>query len=198
MSEANTNICPSPQSSIEGFGGHEGFRRSLMHGLSAVFAFSQGPGLAHSGLWGNVEAAPAGTRATGLGSVSSKYQQFQRSPASCRSRADAAPESAEWAAIRSLAGDNRTFSNTATVQLTQFARRCGSFTTSGSGPSSTRRAGRPLWSVASGTGRLWLLLNPKAVQIVTNKGRTRKWTRRALSCRQAAAQYYAWRPAISC
>src|SRR5215472_140939 len=26
------------------------------------------------------------------------------------------PESAEWAAIRSLAGDNRTFSNTATVQ----------------------------------------------------------------------------------
>ena len=116
MSEANTNICPSPQSSIEGFGGHEGFRRSLMHGLSAVFAFSQGPGLAHSGLWGNVEAAPAGTRATGLGSVSSKYQQFQRSPASCRSHAHAAPESAEWAAIRSLAGDNRTFSNTATVQ----------------------------------------------------------------------------------
>src|SRR6516164_1952126 len=64
------------------------------------------------------------------------------------------PESAEWAEIRSLAGDNRTFSNPASTrqqcnvpQLTQFARRCGSFTTSGFGPPSTTRAGRPLWSV---------------------------------------------------
>jgi len=74
-------------------------------------------------------------------------------------------------------------------QLTQFARRCGSFTTSGAGPLSTTRARRPLWSLASRTLRLWLLPNPKAVTIVTNKGRTRTWTRRALSCRRAAAQY---------
>ena len=36
-----------------------------------------------------------------------------------------------------------------------------------------QKAGRPpTWSVASGTRRLWLLLNPKAVTIVTNIGRT--------------------------
>src|SRR5215831_20523637 len=58
-------------------------------------------------------------------------------------------------------------------QLTQFARRCGNFTTSGFGPPSTTRAGRPIWSVALGDRRLWLLLNPKAVTIVTNMGRTR-------------------------
>ena len=53
-----------------------------------------------------------------------------------------------------------------------------------------QKAGRPpTWSVASGTRRLWLLLNPKAVTIARNMGRTRKWTRRALSSRRAAARY---------
>jgi hypothetical protein len=36
-------------------------------------------------------------------------------------------------------------------QLTQFARRCSSFTTSGFGPPSTTRTGRPSWSIESGT-----------------------------------------------
>ena len=63
--------------------------------------------------------------------------------------------------------------NSATPQqLTQIARRCSSFTAPGFGPRSTTRAGRPLWSGASGTRRLWLLLNTKAVTIVTNMGRT--------------------------
>jgi hypothetical protein len=51
----------------------------------------------------------------------------------------AQPGSAEWSAIRSLPGDNRTFSTTRstlqqcnTRQLNQFARLCSSFTTSAS------------------------------------------------------------------
>ena len=48
-------------------------------------------------------------------------------------------------------------------QLTQFARRCSSFTTSGAGPLSTTRARRPLWSLASRTRRLWLLPTVEAL-----------------------------------
>ena len=51
----------------------------------------------------------------------------------------AQPGSAEWCAIRSLPGDNRTFRTTRstlqqcnTRQLNQFARLCSSFTTSAS------------------------------------------------------------------
>jgi hypothetical protein len=62
----------------------------------------------------------------------------------------ASPELVE-SAIRSLPGDNRTFSTTRstlqqcnTRQLTQFALLCSSFTTSGFTQPRKSRAGRPL------------------------------------------------------
>ena len=80
------------------------------------------------------------------------------------------PESAESSAIRSVPGDNRTFSDPgSTLQQCnvpathQFARRCSGFTTSGAGPLSTTRARRPLWSLASRTRRLWLLPTVEAL-----------------------------------
>jgi hypothetical protein len=36
---------------------------------------------------------------------------------------------------------------------------------------------------------IWLLLNPKAVKIATNTGRTETWMRKALLFLQVAAQY---------